>query len=177
VPPPPAPPVDPRPIRERRPFAISGELGWNGLAGLGLNFSWHPVPVLALDTGAGLGLTGLKVGLRVRANFLEGDWSPLLGAGVVYTVGSGRTTSEIRTQDEDGEEVVVVRYPGAPHLQIVGGVNYTSPNSFTFTAMTGYAILLRKNVEYVSGSKELYDDRKSLVGSGIVLSVALGHSF
>jgi hypothetical protein len=160
-------------VRARRPLSFGGELGWNGLAGLGLNFSFHPVPNLALDTGFGLGLTGWKLGLRARANFLEGEWSPLLGAGILYSVGSADNELEIKTDDD----AVKVKYLGAPHLQLVGGVNYTSQSGFTFMAMTGYSILLRKNVTYVSGSEQLYRDTKSLVGSGIVLSISLGHSF
>jgi hypothetical protein len=160
-------------VRERRALFFGGELGWNGLAGLGLNFSYHPIPALAFDTGLGVGFTGWKLGLRVRANFLEGEWSPLLGAGILYSVGSNGQELEIKT-DADS---VKVKYLGAPHLQLVGGVNYTAQGGFTFMAMTGYAILLRKNVQYVSGSEQLYQDTKSLVGSGIVLSVSLGHSF
>jgi hypothetical protein len=173
VPPAPVAPDDHRPVRGRRPLSFGGELGWNGLAGLGLNFSYHPLPQLALDTGLGLGLSGWKLGLRVRANFLEGEWSPLLGAGVLYSVGSGGNEIEIKTDTD----LVKVKYLGAPHLQLVGGVNYTSQSGFTFMAMTGYAILLKKNVEYASGSEQLYRDTKSLLGSGIVLSIYLGHSF
>jgi hypothetical protein len=138
-----------------------------------LNFSYHLIPQLALDTGFGVGFTGWKLGLRFRANFLEGEWSPLLGAGVLYGVGSNGAEIEVET----ATDVVKVKYLGAPHLQLVGGVNYTAQGGFTFMAMTGYAILLRKNVEYVSGSDKLYQDAKSLVGSGIVLSISLGHSF
>jgi hypothetical protein len=152
---------------------IGAELGWNGLAGLGLNFSYHPIPQLALDTGAGLGLTGLKFGLRARVNFLESEWSPILGVGILYGIGSGRRPVEVKTEDD----IATLRYVGAPHLQAVGGVNYTSQTGFVFMAMTGYAILLRSNTVYVSGSEKLYRDTKSIVGSGIVLSVAFGHSF
>jgi hypothetical protein len=173
VPEPPVPPEDTRPLRARRPFFFGGELGWNGLAGLGLNFSYHPIPQLAVDTGLGIGFTGWKVGLRVRANFLEGEWSPLIGAGILYGVGSSGREVEIKTEDDS----VKVEYRGSPYAQIVGGVNYTAQGGFTFMAMTGYAILLRKNVVYVSGSEQLYQDTKSLVGSGIVLSISLGHSF
>src|SRR5215207_954656 len=63
APPPPRPPPIPEPplpspvpelrgpIRDARPFFIGGELGWNGLAGFGVNFSYHPITYLAVDTG------------------------------------------------------------------------------------------------------------------------------
>ncbi len=172
-PPPPLERDDARPVRLRRRWSIGGELGWNGLAGLGLNVSAHPIPALAIDTGLGLSAAGLKVGLRLRVNFLEGNWTPVIGAGMLYGLGSGGNSFDVNGQ----KGTATVEVKGSPFVQLVGGVNYTSDGGFTFLGTAGYAILLRKNTVYVSGSEETYDDVKALVGSGIVLSVAFGYAF
>ena len=130
---PPPPPSDTRPIRQRRPFFIGGELGWNGLAGLGLNFSYHPIPYLAIDTGLGLSVAGWRVGARVRGNLLTGEWTPVLGAGVTYSAGSGGNEVPVQSTDEEAKIEVF----GSPYLQLVGGVNYTGDEGFVFTATTG----------------------------------------
>src|SRR5262245_19275963 len=99
--PPPPPPRDhdQRPPRRRRPFYIAGELGWNGLRGLGVNFGYHPEPHFAIDTGLGLSLTGWRAGVRLRANLLTGEWTPFLGAG--FSVASGSGGQEVDFQDQD----------------------------------------------------------------------------
>lgn len=175
-----APPASPagaapleRPNRARRPFAIGGELGWNGLAGLGVGFSYHPIPYLAIDAGAGLGTAGWKGGLRLRANFMTSAWTPLVGAGFLYEVGSGGEAVDITTQG-DSAKVEILE---SPYLQLVAGVNYTGDQGFMFMATTGYAILLQDNTRFVSGSSDVYDDVRALVGSGLVASVALGYAF
>jgi hypothetical protein len=162
-----------RPNRARRPFAIGGEVGWNGLAGLGLGFSYHPIPYLAIDAGAGLGAAGWKGGLRLRANLLKSEWTPLVGAGFLYEVGSRGEAVDITIQG-DSAKIEILE---SPYVQLVAGVNYTGDEGFMFMATTGYAILLQDNTRFVSGSDEVYDDVRALVGSGLVASVALGYAF
>ena len=174
--PPPPPPreTDGRPIRARRPFFIGGELGWNGLAGLGVGFSYHPIPYFAIDTGLGLSITGLRAGIRARANFLTGEWTPFLGAGFSYAGGSGDEPIEVESK---GEKTKLKVLP-SPFLQIAGGVNYTGTEGFVFMATTGYAILLDSpNTRYFSESRDAYNDVKVIYRGGLVLSVAFGYAF
>lgn len=167
------PPPDTRPIRAQRPFAIAGEVGWNGLAGLGANFSYHPLPQLALDAGAGLGLAGWKGGLRVRANLLTSAWSPLVGAGFLYQSGSAGEAVELQSEGDSAKLEVL----GSSYAQLVAGVNYTGDEGFVFMATIGYAILFGDNTRFVSGSRAVYDDVRPLLGSGLVLSTSFGYAF
>jgi hypothetical protein len=167
------PPADTRPIRARRPFALAGEVGWNGLAGLGANFSYHPLPQLALDAGAGLGLAGWKGGLRVRANLLTSAWSPVIGAGFLYQSGSAGEAVELQSEGDSAKLEVL----GSSYAQLVAGVNYTGDEGFVFMATIGYAFLFGENTRFVSGSRAVYDDVRPLLGSGLVLSTSLGYAF
>jgi hypothetical protein len=171
----PSPPdTDPRSNRERRPFFIGGELGWNGLSGLGVNFSYHPDPHFAIDTGAGLSITGWRVGVRARGNLLKSEWTPFLGAGISYASGSGGQDIELESKGEKAKLEVL----SSPFLQFAGGVNYTGREGFVFTATTGYSLLLRDhNTEFLSGSPDAYEDVKVLYDGGLILSVAFGYAF
>ena len=144
-----------------------------GLAGLGLGFSYHPIPYLAIDAGAGLGAAGWKGGLRVRANLLTSAWTPVVGAGVLSEVGSGGEAVNVTTQG-DSARVEILE---SPYVQLVAGVNYTGDQGLMFMATTGYAILLQDNTRFVSGSADVYEDVRTLVGSGLVASVAMGYAF
>ncbi len=169
-----APDIDPRSNRERRPFFIGGELGWNGLSGLGVNFSYHPVPHFALDTGAGLSITGWRASFRARANLLTGEWTPFLGAGLSYATGLGTSDVELESRGDKAK----LRVLPSTFFQIAGGVNYTGREGFVFTATTGYSILLRDhNTTFSSGSFEAYEDVKPIYGGGLILSVAFGYAF
>jgi hypothetical protein len=172
--PPPPRETDTRPIRARRPFFIGGELGWNGLSGLGVNFSYHFVPYFALDTGAGLSATGWRVGARARANFLTGDWTPFLGAGFSYASGTGGQSFEAESRGEKATLEVL----SSPFAQFAGGVNYTGTEGFVFTATTGYSLLLKKeNTRFISGSRDAYDDIQVIYDGGLIVSVAFGYAF
>lgn len=175
---PPLPPPrerDKRPVRQRRPLYVAGELGWNGLAGLGVNFGYHPEPHFAVDTGLGLSLTGLRASVRARLNFLTGEWTPFLGAGFSFAGGYGKEAIDFESKGEKAKARVL----SSPFLQLAGGVNYTGREGFMFTATTGYSILLRKggNTRFESGSREAYDDIKEIFGGGAIVSVAFGYAF
>lgn len=170
----PPPELDLRSNRERRPFFIGGELGWNGLAGLGVNFSYHPHPHLAIDTGAGLSLTGWRISGRVRGNLLKSEWTPFIAAGMSYATGLGDADVELESKGEKAK----LRVLPSPFLQIGGGVNYTGREGFAFTATTGYSILLRDyNTRFASGSRDTYDDVKAIYDGGLIISVAFGYAF
>jgi hypothetical protein len=173
--PPPPPPreLDLRPIRARRPFFIGGELGWNGLSGLGVNFSYHPSPYFAIDTGLGLSLAGGRLGLRARGNLLDGEWTPFLGAGITYSGGTGDKPIEYESK---GEKTSYKVLPSA-YVQLAGGVNYTGSEGFVFMATTGYAMLLDSNTRQVDGSVAAYHEVRALYHGGLILSVAFGYAF
>lgn len=144
------------------------------MAGLGGIFSYHFVPMFAVDAGAGLSLTGLRIGARARVNFLTGEWTPFLAAGFSYAAGSG-------DQDLDGEargEKFKYRVSGSPFAQLAGGVNYTGREGFVFAATGGYSRLLKKeNAQYVSGSVDGFKDVQALVKGGVLVAVAFGYAF
>jgi opacity protein-like surface antigen len=162
------------PIRAQRRWAVAGEAGWNGLAGLGANFTYNVLPRLSLDLGLGLSAVGLKSGARVRANLLRSSWTPIVGLGFLYGWGAG--DEEIKYTSKGDTARFHVR--SSPYLQAVAGVNYTGGGGLTFMATAGYAFLLRKeNLEFISGSTAAYDDARDLCGSGVVLGASLGYAF
>jgi hypothetical protein len=174
--PPPPPPLetDARPIRVRRPFFIGGELGWNGLAGFGVNFSYHPIPYFAIDTGAGLSLAGWRLGARARANLLTSDWTPFLALGAIYSTGTGDQPIETESKSEK----VKLRVLDSGAVQFAAGVNYTGREGFVFMATTGYSILVKENrTRYVEGSMDAYNDVRAIYTGGLILSVAFGYAF
>jgi hypothetical protein len=173
-PPPPPRPTDHRPVRARRPFFIGGELGWNGLAGFGVNFSYHPIPYFALDAGLGVALTGWRVGLRGRVNFLTGDWTPFAGLGMTYSPSSGGQEIEVQAR---GETVKLELLPSA-YGHLAAGVNYTGAEGFVFMATTGAALRVASNTRYRSGDRDIYvNDVRPLYRGGVIVSVAFGYAF
>lgn len=182
--PPPPPPreTDSRPIRVRRPFSIAGELGWNGLTGLGAIFSYHPIPYLAFDAGLGLSITGGRIGIRARYNILTGEWTPFVGVGMSYAGGSADQHPEL---DVKSEKVKLDVLP-SPFLQLAGGVNYTGTEGFVFTATTGYSLLLeRPNTRFYEDADhpktqaklDAYNEAKQIYQGGLIASVAFGYAF
>jgi hypothetical protein len=162
-------------LRDRWKFAIGGEFGWNSLAGLGVNFTYHPIPYLALEAGAGLGLIGVKGGARLRVNFFTSAWTPFVGAGYIFAPGTG--DDEAPEADlGDGEKVTYKVRPSS-FIQAVAGMNYTGPNHLVFTLAGGYAFLLRENLVYVEGSKAALEKIEFLLHGGVVVSAALGYAF
>ena len=161
------------PVRELRRIAISGELGWNTLPGLGALFTFHPISEIALETGLGISPAGLKTGLRARWNILPSSWTPTIGAGLLYATGSGDTDAESELNGKD----ISFKVLGSPFAQLVAGVNFTGEDHFFFSALAGYALLLReKNVVLTEGEPDPddFDVLKSILGGGIVLSITVG---
>jgi len=141
---------------------------------LGVNFGYHPDPHFAIDTGAGLSITGWRAGARLRANFLTGEWTPFIGAGMSIASGTGGQSIEQESKGEKAKYTILT----SPFVQLAAGVNYTGTEGFMFTATTGYAILTRsRNTRFVSGSTAAYDDIRALYGGGLILSVAFGYAF
>ena len=144
------------------------------MSGLGVNFSYHIIPYLAVDTGLGVSLTGGRVGARIRANLLKGEWTPFFAAGFSYASGSNDQNIDQQSKDEK----VKLRVYKSPFAQLGTGVNYTGTEGFAFTATLGYSILLRDhNTYFVEGSRAAYDDVKPIYGGGLIVSVAFGYAF
>src|SRR5258708_17514579 len=71
-------------VRSQRPWALSGELGWNGLAGVGFTLRRTLEAGFAIQGGVGFSLEGAKGGLRARYDFSPADSTPLLGLAFLY---------------------------------------------------------------------------------------------
>lgn len=161
------------PVRERRPLAIWGELGWNSLSGLGAGVTYRFASQIALDAGIGLSVVGIKTGVRARYNFLDANLSPFLGLGVMYGTGTGKEPAKVKVNNEDTS----FKVSGSPYVQALVGLDYVTAGGFTFLAGIGYAFLLKDNTTLVAGSQENFDKFRSIYGGGVVLSAALGYSF
>ncbi len=164
----------PEPIRARRRLALLGESGWNGIAGFGPTLTFHAHPHLSFDLGAGVSLTGWKLGLRSRYNFLNGPVTPFIGAGFIGTSGLGELLIE-----EEGEPDVTIRVKPSTFIQAAAGVDWTSQRGFTMVGAVGYAFLLNDNLDVVAGTPNA-EQRQAfdvLFSSGLVLTVAIGYSF
>ncbi|MGC4087591.1 MAG: hypothetical protein QM756_06800 [Polyangiaceae bacterium] len=182
---PPAPDTrPPGPIRALRRLALTGELGWNGLAGFGPVLTYHVVPQFSLELGGGLSFTGLKAGLRGRYNLLTGPVTPFIGAGVLGTSGLGVVSgdfSDKKASDSgtSGGDQITIRVRPSTFVQAVGGVDWTSPGGFTLVGAIGWSQLFRRNLDILAGSPT-NEDRLGLdiaFGSGPVFTVATGYTF
>ena len=163
------------PVRAQRKLMVGAELGWNSLAGVGVNASYHLLPRLSVDAGVGYSLVGAKLGARARVNLLTSEWTPFVAAGFLYGVGMGNRELSFPV----GGQTVALRVTGSPFLQFVGGVDYTDPTGFTFLFTAGYAALLRENLVYSSGQDNALATQtlNPIFHSGIAVAAALGYSF
>ncbi len=161
------------PAAERRFFAL-GELGWNGLAGVGVDAGWRALPFLTLEGGAGFSLLKWKGGLRIRAHLPPSRYTPFLAAGALFASGD---SSETRL-DYAGNPL---RYRTLPsqYVQVVAGLDYVGEDGVTLMATLGWAILLSRNVDITLGTPNATQSRllSLAYGSGPVASFAVGYSF
>jgi hypothetical protein len=161
------------PVRKVLKWAVAGEIGWNSLAGLGVNGTYNIIPWLSIDLGAGLSQVGYKGGVRLRVNLLESAWTPVVGVG--YLIGAGTFGKAAKVETDDEELKFKIR--ASHYLQGVVGVNYTGDSGFAFMATAGYAPHLRENFVKVSGSDDLADDVKPAVHGGVVVATSFGWAF
>jgi hypothetical protein len=161
-------------VRSQRPWALSGELGWNGLAGVGLTLRRTLEAGFAIEGGVGFSLEGAKVGLRARYDFSRAEWTPFLGLGFLYCTGSQQDVS-----DTGSTGPFKYRVGRSQYLQAVVGLEYQGQGGFVFAVATGYARLLSHNLDVTDGtptSSDLSAARFS-TGSGPVLSLSWGRAF
>jgi opacity protein-like surface antigen len=165
-----------RPIRADRRIMVGAELGWNSLAGFGVNAAYHVLPWFSVDAGVGMSSFGLKTGLRARANLLTSEWTPFVAAGFLYGVGSG---DRVLTTPINASESVSFRLGGSPFVQAVAGVDYTSDSGFTLLVTAGYAFLMGSNVNFVGNPPSAAGVQvlNTAFGSGLSAGVTLGYSF
>lgn len=163
-------------IRDQRRLALTGELGFNGIAGFGAILSYHATPHISFDLGAGLALVGPKIGVRARYNLLESAVTPFLGMGFMAASG---WDSPIDITDPNTEDKVNVKISPSAFSHGVVGLDWTSQGGFTLVAALGYAWLLSSdNVEIVSGEPTA-EEREAIdisFRNGPVISIALGYS-
>lgn len=170
------PPAQSRPIRAQRRLVLTGEIGWNSLAGFGPNLTFHAHPHVSFDLGAGVGLVGRKVGLRARYNLLKSAVTPFIGVGGIFA--SGYDAGESPATTDSGVTISGIR--PAAFVQGVVGVDWVSEHGFTIIGSAGYAWrVTRDNVKLVSGppSREDQQALDFVFGSAPVFSIALGHAF
>lgn len=181
----PLPPSDirpPLPIRARRKLALTAELGWNGLAGLGPVLTYHAHPHFSLDLGGGISLFGWKAGVRGRYNLLTSPLTPFIGAG--FSAGAGLGEVSFNTADDPNadptRDPVTVDLKPSYLIQAVLGLDFVHKRGFTLVGGLGYAFLLNENnYEVLAGELTKDEERgfKLAFKSGPVLSIALGYSF
>jgi hypothetical protein len=159
-------------------LALTGELGWNGLAGFGPVLTYHVHPHVAFDLGAGVSLFGWKGGARGRYNFLTTSATPFVGLGFNATSGLG----EVRFDPEKGgnPEPVTIDLEATYLHQVVAGLDFVHRNGFTLIGCLGYTwVMSGSNYEVVAG--ELSSEQQRAVdvvwGDGPVISISLGYAF
>jgi hypothetical protein len=169
----PAPSV-PSDVRSQRAWVLSGEAGWNGLAGVGLVIARHMSPRATLEAGVGLSGEGPKFGGRARYNFLVTEWSPFASFGFLYGTGDPNALRETGAR-----HTFSYRIGPSPFLQICGGVEYQSRSGLNFLAALGYAWLLKENLTVVNGAATA-DDLSGVrltTGGGVAASISFGYAF
>jgi len=180
--PPVLPDTRPRlPIRSARRLALTGEVGWNGLAGFGPVLTYYAHPHVALDLGGGLSLLGWKAGIRGRYLLLKSPLTPFVGAGFNLTSGLGQFTTDPNDPSaETTHEPATINAKASYLVQGVVGVDYVHRRGFTLVGSVGYAYLLNENnYEILAG--ELTDDEQKgfdiAFKGGLVITVAIGYAF
>ena len=185
---PPVPIADIRPlgpIRARRRLALTGELGWNGLAGFGPVLTYHVHPHFSVDFGGGISAFGWKAGVRGRYNFMTTPFTPFVGVGFNATSGLGEITIDPseRAPSPDGDpnrSPITLDVKPSYLVQTVVGFDFIHKHGFTLIGCLGASILLNHdNVDVLSGELE-NDEQQAITAffkSGPVISVAAGYAF
>lgn len=164
------------PSREERPFALTGSLGWNSLAGFALGGTFSFDPHVSADVAFGLAAIGLKMGTRVRYNLFESNWTPSFGVGFQYGPGSGGQAVTIQGSGTNGNADVVLE--SSAFVQGLAAMSYQGQGGFTALFGVGYSVLLDDdNLRLISGDEKTADAVGQVAGSGIVIEVGLGYAF
>lgn len=166
-----------KPVRSVRRIALLGELGWNGLAGTGVNVVGNITKNFALDFGGGFGLAGPKLGLRARYNFLDTVVTPYVAAGVTQTF---RSSNFVTISDPKTGEAEDFHLAASTAVQGTVGLDYTSRSGFMLLAYAGYSYSVGGSAlraAPAARSSEMERTLATFYGSGAVAGVALGYAF
>ena len=165
------------PVRMTRKLGINGNMGWNGLTGIGIAVQYYVDPKFALDGGAGISSTGYKFGFRGRYIFLKKNFSPFAGAGYIYSTGS--FDQEVAAEDIITGNTITFKVLPSHFLQFVVGGDLVTGGGFFLMFDLGYAWLLNDNMVMVSGnpSQDMKRLMRMVYGSGMVFEVGIGYIF
>jgi len=163
-------------IREVRRAAVTANIGWNSLTGVGVTYHQYVAKQMGVDLGLGLSLTGFKFGGRFRYLFMEKNFSPFVSGGLMYGLGFGDSELELVSNGNSFHYTI----GPSPFGQIGGGIEYLSKGGFLIMANIGYAILLNSgNYEITRGvaTPEDLSIMDVMFGSGIVMEFTIGYAF
>ncbi len=111
-------------VREIRSNAITGNIGWNSLTGVGVIYHNYLAKQLGLEVGIGLATTGVKIGGRFSYLFSEKNFSPFVSGGFMYGLGFGDI--EIEYENTQTSNTFSYTISSSPFAQIGGGIEYLS---------------------------------------------------
>jgi hypothetical protein len=169
------------PIRAQRRLTLTGELGWNGLAGFGPVLTYHVHPHFSAELGGGFSLLGWKGGLRARYNLLTSALTPFVGVAFNGAMGLGRFTTDPANDPQGDPEREPATIDAGPSylLQGVLGLDYIHRGGFTLVGCLGYSHMLSGGYKVLDGA--LTEDEEQAFDiafeGGLVVSIALGYSF
>lgn len=165
-------------VREVRRNAITGNIGWNSLTGVGITYHNYLAKQMGVELGVGIATTGIKFGGRFSYLFLEKNFSPFVSGGFMYGLGFGDLEIDFENQNTGNKFTYTIG--SSPFVQIGGGIEYMSNKGFLFAANIGYAILLKEsNYEIIKGSAT-DDELRAMdiaIGSGFVIELSIGYAF
>jgi len=164
-------------VRELRRNAITANIGWNGLTGVGVTYHNYVAKQMEIEFGVGLASTGIKFGGRFSYLFLDKNFSPFVAAGFMYGMGTGDYEYDLEI---DGSYKYSYTVGASPFLQIVGGIEHMSNKGFLFRANLGYAILLTESNYEITKGVPTSDELRAMdiaLSSGFVLEFSIGFAF
>lgn len=166
------------PVRSLRKTALSFNMGWNGLTGIGVMASFYPSPKIAFDTGLGLSGVGFKLGVRGRYLFKVKNFTPFAGIGYIYGTGTKGVDFELKDAFNNNQ-TFRVKIKESSFIQLVGGYEYMAKKGFFTLFDIGYAVLLNDNYLITSGNptNEMKRSLDISYGSGIVIGGGVGFAF
>ena len=163
-------------VREVRRNAITANIGWNGLTGIGVTYHNYVAKQLSAEFGVGLSLTGIKFGGRFSYLFLEKNFSPFVSGGFMYGLGTGDFEYDY---EYDGSYKFSYTVGASPFAQIAVGIEQMSDKGFMFSANLGYAILLTSSNYDITKGIPSNDELKAMdiaLSSGFVLEFSIGYA-
>lgn len=178
------PPPEAAPEAARFAFAI--EPGLNSFASIGgLSLTYYPIERLAVDAGAGFGVSNLRYGLRARAFFF--DWQALHAyAGLSYAHAKGwgddtlSMSLDVKRNGQTHHYDFGMTVDATDFLGFEGGLELRYGH-LLLRAGTGWSQQLGgRNWHVAEGVGPEGEDRKAidfLEGSGIIATGALGVVF